>query len=80
LLEQTLGAIANALEWNGSVGRCENIPQLIVELERLLEHSTTIEARHRRLVLVFDGIDNQRDASPTLLPALARLGEVVSCR
>jgi origin recognition complex subunit 5 len=28
-------------------------------------------------VLVFDGIDQQREAPPTLLPALARLGEFV---
>jgi origin recognition complex subunit 5 len=27
--------------------------------------------------LVFDGIDQQREAPPTLLPALARLGEFV---
>ncbi len=38
----------------------------------------TSSDRTRRLVLVFDGIDRQKDAPPTLLPALARLGEVVS--
>jgi len=31
-----------------------------------------------RFVLVFDSIDRQRDTSPLLLPALARLSEVVS--
>lgn len=31
----------------------------------------------RRFVLVFDGIDRQREAPPTLLPALARLSEIV---
>jgi hypothetical protein len=36
------------------------------------------EGRKGRFVLVFDGIDQQRDAPPTLLPALARLGEIVS--
>lgn len=29
-------------------------------------------------ILVFDGIDKQRDAPPTLLPALGRLSEIVS--
>jgi origin recognition complex subunit 5 len=32
----------------------------------------------KKFVLVFDGIDRQRDAPPTLLPALARMGEIVS--
>nr|XP_036584171.1 origin recognition complex subunit orc5 [Colletotrichum truncatum]KAF6793560.1 origin recognition complex subunit orc5 [Colletotrichum truncatum] len=32
-----------------------------------------------RLVLVFDSIDRQRDAPPTLLPALARLSEIIPC-
>ncbi|EMR67256.1 putative origin recognition complex subunit orc5 protein [Eutypa lata UCREL1] len=31
----------------------------------------------RRFVLVFDGIDRQREAPPTLLPALARLSEII---
>lgn len=36
----------------------------------------------RQFVLVFDAIDRQKDAPPTLLPALARLSEMVSppCR
>ncbi|OBT49719.1 hypothetical protein VE04_09358, partial [Pseudogymnoascus sp. 24MN13] len=33
--------------------------------------------REGRVVLVFDGVDRQRDAPPTLVPALARLGEVI---
>lgn len=32
----------------------------------------------RQFVLVFDAIDRQKDAPPTLLPALARLSEMVS--
>jgi len=32
-----------------------------------------------RFVLVFDGIDQQREAPATLLPALARLSEIVCC-
>jgi len=31
-----------------------------------------------RFVLVFDGIDRQREAPGTLLPGLARLSEIVS--
>jgi origin recognition complex subunit 5 len=80
LLEQTVGAIVKALEWEGTVGRCENIAQLVVELGRLVENwiADKKDVGRRRVVLVFDGIDSQRDAPPTLLPALARLGEVVS--
>ena len=48
--------------------------QFVVGLGRLLEDSAL-----RRFVLVFDGIDHQRDAPATLLPALARMGEIVSC-
>jgi hypothetical protein len=51
---------------------------LVVELGKLLESWTIAEeGGKRRFVLVFDGIDHQRDAPPTLLPALARLGEIV---
>lgn len=51
-------------------GRCESISAFVVKLQRLL-------GRRGRLILVFDGIDHQRDAAPTLLPAIARLGEMV---
>lgn len=51
-------------------GRCENISALAVQLQLLLEG-------RKKFILVFDGIDRQREASPTLLPALARLGETV---
>ena len=37
-----------------------------------------LEGGKGRFVLVFDGVDKQRDSPPTLVPALARLGEVVS--
>ena len=43
----------------------------MVELQRLLEG----RGKH---ILVFDGIDRQREVAPTLLPAIARLGETVS--
>ena len=77
LLEQTVGAVAKTVEWKGNIGRCENLSQLVVELSRLLSSWTTMGEEQHRFVLVFDGIDRQRDAPPTLLPALARLGEIV---
>lgn len=79
LLEQTVGAVAKSVEWNDNVGRCENLAQLAVELERLVGSWTGSggEGEARKFVLVFDGIDRQRDAPPTLLQALGRLGEVV---
>jgi origin recognition complex subunit 5 len=50
---------------------------LVVELSRLLQSWAAEADTKHRFVLVFDGVDHQRDAPPTLLPALARLGEVV---
>jgi len=79
LLEQTVGAVAQALGSKEVISRCENLAQLAVELGRLVEGWTSINANNR-LVLVFDGIDRQRDAPPTMLPALARMGEVVCTR
>ena len=59
---------------NGDVetytGRCENISALVSHLQSMLRS-------HDKFVLVLDGIDQQREAPPTLLPALARLGEFV---
>jgi len=80
LLEQTVGAVAKAVNWEGNVGRCENVAQLVVELGRMLEGWRISDkgATNYRIVLVFDGIDHQREAPPTLLPGLARLGEIVS--
>ncbi|KAI0884880.1 origin recognition complex subunit 5 C-terminus-domain-containing protein [Annulohypoxylon maeteangense] len=78
LFERTVGSVADALQWeeSGTVGRCETLAALTVELTKLL----TYDQRHDkdwRFVLVFDGIDRQRDAPPTLLPALARLSELI---
>ena len=78
LLERAIANTKEALERQvdeAHVGaieeRCESISAFVVVLQRLL-------AGRQKLTLVFDGIDNQRDAAPTLLPAIARLGEVVS--
>lgn len=79
LLEQTVGAVAKAVEWKEIVGRCENLAQLVVELGRLVDSWTGSgeDGEERKFVLVFDGIDRQRDAPATLLQALARMGEIV---
>lgn len=76
LLEQTIGEVAQALGIKEAVSRCENLAQLTVETGRMVESWLETNSS-RRLVLVFDGIDRQRDAPPTLLPALARMGEIV---
>jgi len=77
LLERTAAAVHQSLQTeavDGDVevytGRCENISALVSHLQRMLRD-------HENYTLVFDGIDQQREAPPTLLPALARLGEFV---
>lgn len=77
LLERTVAAVADAVGWTGVLGRCENLAQLGVVLGKLLEGVREGGGSRDKFVLVFDGIDAQRDAPPTLLPALARMGEVV---
>ncbi|KAI4128452.1 MAG: hypothetical protein LQ338_002725 [Usnochroma carphineum] len=72
LLERTLTEVQNAL--GGAArpidGRCESISAFVVQLQRLLEGQ-------KNFILVFDNIDRQREAAPTLLPALARLNEII---
>lgn len=53
-------------------GRCESISSLNTQLQVILEGVD-------RFVLVFDGVDQQREAPPTLIAALARLGEIIPC-
>lgn len=53
-------------------GRCESISAFVVQLQRLLQGH-----HKKKFILVFDNIDRQREAAPTLLPALARLHETV---
>ena len=55
---------------DATYGRCENMAALVEHLQRLL-------SRRQKFILLFDGIDKQREAPPTLLAALARLGEIV---
>ena len=77
LLERAIAAVKSSLRrqngfeiLSGLDGRCESISAFVVELQRILE-------RRGNFILVFDGVDWQREAAPTLLPALARLGETV---
>lgn len=84
LLETTVATIARAVDWQGSIGRCENLAQLAVEINKLLGSQDRYIGCHDsnalsvKFILVFDGIDRQRDPPATLLPALARLAEIVS--
>ncbi|KAJ3553553.1 hypothetical protein NPX13_g10863 [Xylaria arbuscula] len=74
--ERTVGLVGDALQNEAAPSRCETLAALTAELTKTLKH---VEGDSRsRFVLVFDGIDRQRDAPPTLLPALARLSEIVS--
>ncbi|KAI4157464.1 MAG: hypothetical protein LQ342_008257 [Letrouitia transgressa] len=74
LLERALAATNASLAKYGASrdidGRCESISAFAVQLQRLLNDT-------ENFILVFDGIDRQREASPTLLPALIRLGELI---
>ena len=76
LYESVVAKVAQALAWDAAPSRCETVSQLTVELCRMLKY--TPRADHFRFVLVFDGVDRQRDAPRTLFPALARLSEIVS--
>jgi origin recognition complex subunit 5 len=54
-----------------SQSRCDSVNNLASQLEKLLKPAP-------KFVLVFDGIDKQKDATPILIPGLARLGHIVS--
>jgi origin recognition complex subunit 5 len=72
LLEQTVSAVVAALSGKATrsiqSARCESLAALLVQLESLLKNVP-------KFVLVFDGLDRQREAPPTLFAALARFGE-----
>ncbi|KAL8730092.1 MAG: hypothetical protein Q9166_004291 [cf. Caloplaca sp. 2 TL-2023] len=72
LLERTLTEVQHASGDSAPSidGRCESISTFVVQLQRLLEGQ-------KKFILVFDNIDCQREPAPTLLPALARLGELI---
>ncbi|KAI9837610.1 MAG: hypothetical protein M1837_002944 [Sclerophora amabilis] len=68
--EDALNAVSSEPVERAASGRCENVSSLAVHLERLLRGRS-------KFILAFDGIDRQREAPPTLLPALARIGEII---
>lgn len=61
-------------DWTESFAkpRCDHVSLLAVVLGDILA-----KAGCEKFVLVLDGVDRQREAGQTLLPALARLGEIV---
>ncbi|KAI1300782.1 origin recognition complex subunit 5 C-terminus-domain-containing protein [Xylaria venustula] len=73
--ERTVGLVGDALQNEVTPGRCETLAALTAELTKILKYVDRDDGS--RFVLVFDGIDRQRDAPPTLLPALARLSEII---
>lgn len=90
ILWATLEALGQKDEWERfGKGRCEHVSSLVVLLEECLVAASRGEAdagvgvdaegKNGKFVLVLDEIDKQREAPPTLLSALARLGEIVSC-
>ena len=50
--------------------RCDSVNSLASNLEKILQAAP-------KFVLVFDGIDRQRELTPILIPGLARLGTTV---
>ncbi|KAK0705137.1 origin recognition complex subunit 5 C-terminus-domain-containing protein [Lasiosphaeris hirsuta] len=77
LFESIVGKAAVALDWDRAPSKCETVSQLAVELSKMLKYTSRPDSF--RFALVFDGIDRQREAPPTLLPALARLSEIIPC-
>jgi len=75
LYESVVSKVAAALHWEGAASRCESASQLTVELSKMLKYAS--RPKDFRFVLVFDGIDRQREAPATLIPALARLSEII---
>jgi origin recognition complex subunit 5 len=82
--ESIIVAVNNAISaWNGAEDnenasqRCETLAQLAASLSSIFDQPRTKDGL-KHFVLVLDGMDKQRDAPPTLMPALARLGETVS--
>ncbi|KAJ5386273.1 hypothetical protein N7509_008814 [Penicillium cosmopolitanum] len=76
ILWNTLEALGQKDEWEKfGKGRCEHVSSLAVLLEECL--ATRTPEKRGKFVLVLDEIDRQREAPPTLLSALARLGEII---
>lgn len=78
LFESIVSAVSESLHAssNRQRTRCETLAQLDVELCQFLKYET--KETDFRFVLVLDALDRARDAPPTLIPAMARLSEIVS--
>ncbi|CAD6505797.1 BgTH12-01284 [Blumeria graminis f. sp. triticale] len=77
LFEQTIGLIAKTLDSERVPGLVGNISEFAVEIQLLIEEWNSGTTGRKRLVLVFDGIDKMRDPLPTLIPAIARMAEMI---
>ncbi|KAK5988690.1 Origin recognition complex subunit 5-like protein [Cladobotryum mycophilum] len=82
LFECIVGSVADSVRrWSGQEysqpRRCETLAQLAVALSSLLAPQSRDPSW--KFVLVLDAIDRQRDGPPTLMPALARLSEIIPC-
>ncbi|KAJ5676113.1 Origin recognition complex subunit 5 [Penicillium macrosclerotiorum] len=76
ILWNTLEAVGRKDEWEKfGKGRCEHVCTLAVLLDECL--AARAPENKGKFVLVLDEIDRQREAPPTLLSALARLGEII---
>ncbi|POS70838.1 hypothetical protein DHEL01_v210771 [Diaporthe helianthi] len=75
LFETTVRKVASARGFHDFAPRCESLAQLSHELSSMLKRVEQPHSCH--FVLVFDAIDRQKEAPATLLPALARLSEVI---
>ncbi len=74
LLERTVSHCIDAVKRERinslELPRCDSLSALQICLENIF-------CSQEKFILVFDGIDKQRDAPPTTIPALSRLGEYV---
>ena len=74
LLERTVSHCIDAMKGERinslELPRCDSLNALQICLENIF-------CSQEKFILVFDGIDKQRDAPPTTIPALAKLGEYV---
>jgi len=68
LFERALGKVADAVGWDNRPSRCETLAQFTVEMAKMLKYADR-PARFR-FVLVFDAIDRQREAPPTMFGRL----------
>lgn len=79
LYERVVSSVAAALQAHDlAPKRCETMAQLAVALGEMLQDTGRDDDPEWRFALVLDSIDRQRDAPATLLPALARLSEMVN--